>query len=82
MARRDALKQHVLAALDTLPEEALEEVAAFLESQRGKRTGRPPDEPPYHPVALGGLWDGQKIRDEDIDDVRREMWRRFTNREP
>lgn len=30
--------------------------------------------PPYHPVALEGLWEGVHISDDDIANVQREMW--------
>jgi len=33
-----------------------------------------PQQTPYRPVALGGLWQGITITDEDIAKVRREMW--------
>jgi hypothetical protein len=33
-------------------------------------------------VALGGLWAGVTITDEDIAEVRREMWGRFGADEP
>jgi len=42
------------------------------------KLGRHPSSPtPYKPVALGGLWAGVTITDEDIAEVRREMWGRF-----
>jgi len=37
---------------------------------------------PYKPVALGGLWEGITITDEDIAEVRREMWSNFGEHEP
>ena len=77
MTPENGLKQHVLAVLDTLPEEALKEVATYVEYLQYK-LGRHPSSPtPYKPVALGGLWAGVTITDEDIAEVRREMWGRF-----
>jgi hypothetical protein len=36
---------------------------------------------PCKPVALGGLWEGVTITDEDIAQVRREMWDNFAAHE-
>jgi len=35
------------------------------------------EKPPYTPVALGGLWKGIEVTDEDIAAIRREMWAGF-----
>ncbi len=80
-ATRDDLRQQVLAVLDTLPDEALAEVAAFVDFQRYK-LGRPAAGPPYRPIALGGIWKGIDISDEDIAEARREMWGRNADPEP
>ncbi len=74
MTTRVGLKEQVVAVLDTLPEETLAEVASFLEYLQYKLDQHPPQQPPYKPVALGGLWEGVTITDEDIAKVRREMW--------
>lgn len=79
MATREDLKKRVLTALDTVPEDVLEEVAAYLEHRQSGYGSYPPDEPPYKPVALGGLWEGFRISDEDVSDVRREMWGRLAD---
>jgi hypothetical protein len=81
MTTQNGLKQQVLTVLDTLPEEMLEEVAAFLDYLQYKLGRRPPQQTPYKPVALGGLWEGVTIADEDIAEVRREMWGGFGERE-
>jgi hypothetical protein len=82
VASRDDLKRRVLAALDDLPEGSLSEVATFLDFQRFKLSGRPAEKAPYRPVPLGGIWRGVRIGDEEIADVRQEMWSRFTANEP
>lgn len=79
MATRDDLKRRVLTVLDTLPEDVLEEVASYLEQQQSQYEDHPPDEPPYKPVTLGGILEGVRISDEDIRDVRREMWGRLAD---
>jgi hypothetical protein len=79
VASREDMKQHVLALLDTLPDESLSEVAAFLDFQQYKQERQRAS---YRPVALGGLWRGVRIDDEDIADVRREMRDRFATSGP
>jgi len=77
MTAGNGVKEQVLVVLDTLPEEALKEVAVFvdyLQYKLGHQT-------PYKPVALGGLWAGITISDEDIAAVRREMWSSLGERE-
>ena len=77
MTTRDGLKERVVAVLDTLPEETLAEVATFLEYLQYRLDRHPPQQTPYKPVALGGLWEGVTITEEDIAEVRREMWGNF-----
>jgi hypothetical protein len=82
------LKKHLVTILDKLPEETLAEVARFLDYLQYRLehysldTAIPSSQPtPYKPVALGGLWEGVMITDEDIAEVRREMWSGFGERE-
>jgi hypothetical protein len=81
MAAWNGTKQQVLAILDTLPEETLKEVIEFLDYLQYKLEQRAPRQTPYEPVALGGLWEGVTISDEDIAEVRREMWGDFGGRD-
>ncbi|MBI4499290.1 MAG: hypothetical protein HY689_15490 [Chloroflexi bacterium] len=80
--KKKDVRHRVLALLNTLPDAAREEVAAFLDYQRYKLGTRAPDAPPYTPVSLGGLWAGQEISDQDLADASREMWGRLGEREP
>ena len=87
METRVELKQQVVTILDTLPEETLAEVTTFLDYLQYKLKHHPTDtdvpssqQTPYKPVALGGLWEGVTITDEDIAEVRREMWSNFGER--
>jgi hypothetical protein len=82
MTTQVGLKEQVVAVLDTLPEETLAEVATFLEYLQYRLDQHTPQQPPYKPVALGGLWEGVTITEEDIAEVRREMWGDFGKREP
>ena len=88
METRAELKQQVAAVLDTLPEETLIEVATFLEYLQYRLEHHPTDtdvpssqQTPYKPVALGSLWEGITITDEDIAEARHEMWSSFGKRE-
>lgn len=72
MTPQNELKQQILATLNTLPEETLEEVATFLGYVRYKLKRDASQPTPYKPVALGGLWAGITIPDEDIAEVRRD----------
>jgi hypothetical protein len=81
VASREDLKRHILALLETLPEESLADVAAFLDFQLFKLAKQPAYPAPYRPVPLGGLWRGTKINDDEIADIRREMWTRFPTAE-
>lgn len=79
------MKQYIIVLLDSIPEDQLPHVARVIESLRAMTTPEATDapddlrqtvneQPPFHPVALGGLWQGIEITDEDIAEVRREMW--------
>ena len=74
MTTKDDLKRQIIVSLDALPEDALPEVATFLEFLHYKIGPRSAQRPFYKPIALRGLWRGVKISDEDIADARREMW--------
>jgi hypothetical protein len=82
VAQHNDLKQQLIEALEALPEEALGEVALFLDYQRYKFEQQPSGTTPYRPVSLGGLWKDKHINDADIADVRREMWGRFADHVP
>jgi hypothetical protein len=62
--------------IDELPEPIIPEVAQFVEFIQFK-LDREIKEPTYVPIALGGLWQGLTITDEDISTVRQEMWQKF-----
>ena len=88
MTTRVGLKQQVVTIVDTLPKETLTEVVIFLDYLQYKLEhpstgmGVPSlQQTPYTPVALGGVWEGVTITDEDIAEVRREMWGSFGERE-
>ena len=47
MATQNKLKQHILATLDTLPEQALEEVVTYLDYLQYKLSQHPRPMTPY-----------------------------------
>jgi hypothetical protein len=74
MSTDNGLKKQISQTIDTLPESSLIEVATFLEYlQYRESLSTRQSATPYTPVALGGLWQGITITDEDIDEVRREI---------
>jgi hypothetical protein len=82
MSTDNGLKKQLSQTIERLPESSLREVATFLEYlQYRDSLSRHQPATPYRPVALGGLWQGVTITDEDIDEVRREMWTGFGERD-
>ncbi|MCP4156155.1 MAG: hypothetical protein GY757_51015 [bacterium] len=77
----NTLRQQIAVTLNDLPPEGLKEVANFLEYIRFKFKKPDSRSTPYRPVALGGLWKDETIEEKDIDDIRKEMWNDFGNRE-
>jgi hypothetical protein len=82
VASHGDLKLHVLEMLENLPEESLVEVATFLDYQQYKLGKQRAVAATYRPIPLGGLWRGARVGDDEIADVRREMWARFAAHEP
>lgn len=78
MTTHEATKQQIITSLDALPEAQLVEVADFVEFLRRKYAAQPAA---YVPVALGGFLADTVISDDDLADVRREMWRAFEERD-
>jgi hypothetical protein len=82
MKTHEDARRRILAAVEALPDDAISDVEEFVEFQpyKRRRRHRPTEQPLYKPIALGGLWKGIKIADEDIAEVRREMWDGFGER--
>ena len=70
-----ATKEQIVATLDELPPESLREVWQFLDFLRFKN--REHESEPD--IALGGLLEGYCFTEEDIAQVRYEMWGRVDN---
>lgn len=77
MTTQTELKQQISKVLDTLPEDKLSEVALFLEYLQYKQGHKSAQRTPYTPVVMGNLWAGVTITDDDIAEVRRDMWQGF-----
>lgn len=75
MTTENGLKERINSTIEALPESSLVEVATFLEYlQYRQATEKLSSSPPYTPVALGGLWSGVEITEDDIEEIRREMY--------
>ena len=81
MLSQDVTKQQIVDSLDRLPGEFLGEVATFLDYLQYKINQNVQQQTPYRPVVLGGLWEGVHISDDDIHQVREEMWNSLGERE-
>ena len=81
MTKDSDLRRRAMAAVSALPEPGLEEVVIFLDYLGFKFGLRSRKNPPYTPVPLGGLWKGVTIRDEDLEEVRHDMWKEFGERD-
>lgn len=74
MTTQEQIKRQIITLLDALPAERLEEIADFVEFLYAKHT---PRNTIYAPVALGGLWPDVVFDEEDIANIRSEMWREY-----
>lgn len=68
-------KAHEL--VDKLPDSAIPDLLAWIQSNRTRRQGEKVKVTRFTPVAMGGLWQGLCISDEDIATVRQQMWASF-----
>jgi hypothetical protein len=82
VANRQDLEGQILAGLRALSDEALAEVVQFLEYQRYKaEMQEQPHDTSSRPVKLGGMWTGHDLSEAEIDQVRREIWAGFGDRD-
>jgi hypothetical protein len=75
------VRQKIMVSLDDLPPEGLAELVSFLDYMQFKFKKTYKRSTLYKPVSLGGLWKDEKISDENISEIRREMWQSLENRE-
>lgn len=76
MAISAPTKQRLFTILDLLPDHLLNETLTFVEYLQYKQNHLA-ESTPFKPVALGGLWKDVSITDEDITQMRQEMWGTF-----
>ncbi len=81
MKQAGTLKQEIITTLDNIPPEGLIEVQTFLDFIRFKFKKMPQKPTSYIPIALGGLWKGKEITEQDITDIRKEMWGNLEKRD-
>jgi len=72
--KMETLKQRLLISLDKLPPDGVKEIISFLEYINYKFGEKISNSTTYKPISLGGLWKNKEIQDEDIDEIRREIW--------
>jgi hypothetical protein len=68
-------RQRIHDLVDSLPPDRLDTVESLLEQLRDEDRITIRDGKRF--IRLGGLWKGVKIDEEDIAEVRREMWGRL-----
>jgi hypothetical protein len=81
MKTKTNLKDKITQLLDDLPESSLIEATTFLEYLQYRQMNQNlKRETPYVPIKLGGLWVDVEISDEDLAEVRHEMWSNLDKR--
>lgn len=81
MKQAGTLKKNIITSLDKIPPEGLKEVQAFLDFIRFKSQKKTAKSSPYVPIVMGGLWEGEEITEQDIADIRKEMWGNLDKRD-
>jgi hypothetical protein len=74
VASAKTTKEQIVALLEELPEKALPEVISFLEYQRFKARADAEAAADLPTISLEGLSTGAGITEEEISELRREMW--------
>ncbi|HRI56711.1 MAG TPA: hypothetical protein PK170_06410 [Anaerolineae bacterium] len=66
-------RKQLHSLIDALPDSTLVEAQNWLQTFSRRRGSNGGSATPYAPMALGGLWAGEIIDEEDILTVRQEM---------
>jgi hypothetical protein len=70
-------RQQAHELVDKLPDSTLVDLLTWVQSQRDRQPVKNKKAPEFTPVALGGLWQGLRISEEEIARLRQEMWAGF-----
>ena len=70
-------RQRAHELVDKLPDAAVIDLLTWMQSKRARQQKSGERAPRFTPVAMGGLWKGVRISDEDIASVRQQMWTGF-----
>ena len=70
-------RQQAHKLVDTLPDSTLVDLLTWVQSRRDRQQVKNKKGPDFTPVALGGLWQGLRISEEEITRIRQEMWAGF-----
>jgi hypothetical protein len=70
-------RQQAHELVDKLPDSTLADLLTWVQSRRDQQKGKSKRDPDFTPVALGGLWQGLRISEEEIICIRQEMWAGF-----
>lgn len=71
------LQKQIFSDIQSLPNEALEELSIFLDYLHFKVDQKSALKTPYQPVKMGGALKNTMITDEDLIEIRKEMWGNF-----
>ena len=70
-------RQQAHELVDKLPDSTLADLLTWVQSRRDQQKVQNKRTPDFTPVALGGLWQGLRISEEELTRIRQEMWAGF-----
>jgi hypothetical protein len=70
-------RQQAHELVDKLPDSTLADLLTWAQSRRDQQKVKSKRVPDFTPVAMGGLWQGLRISEDEITRIRQEMWAGF-----
>ena len=70
-------RQQAHELVDKLPDSTLADLLTWVQSRRDQQKVKNKRASDFTPIALGGLWQGLRISEEEIARIRQEMWAGF-----
>jgi hypothetical protein len=70
-------RQQAHALIDKLPDATVIDLLTWIQSKRARQQEQNKKVPDFAPVALGGLWQGLRVSEEEITLIRQEIWAGF-----